>query len=91
MRTCNGNSISPSPTVRSTATLDDSARTLADLRNRVNTDQKRAGWLALDVPLLELSEPALSRFTKPQRERICEPAFYDLLHRELSRRYLASD
>lgn len=51
--------------------------------------ESRPGWLALDVPPLELWEPALSRLTRPQRERIVEPAFYDLLHRELSRRYLA--
>lgn len=52
--------------------------------------ESRPGWLALDVPSLELWEPALSRLTRPQRERISEPAFYDLLDRELSRRYLAS-
>lgn len=52
--------------------------------------ESRPGWLALDVPPLELWESALSRLTRPQRERISEPAFYDLLHRELSRRFLAS-
>jgi hypothetical protein len=46
--------------------------------------------MMLDVPPLELWEPTLSHLTKPQRERISEPAFYALLHRELSRRYLAS-
>jgi integrase/recombinase XerD len=52
--------------------------------------ESRPGWLALDVPPLELWKPTLANLTKPQRERISEPAFYDLLHRELSRRYLAS-
>ncbi|MHC4879301.1 MAG: site-specific tyrosine recombinase/integron integrase [Planctomycetota bacterium] len=52
--------------------------------------ESRPGWLALDVPPLELWESTLSQLTRPQRERICEPAFYDLLHRELSRRYLTS-
>lgn len=52
--------------------------------------ESRPGWLALDVPPLELWEATLARLSKPQRERICEPAFYDLLHRELSRRYLTS-
>ena len=51
--------------------------------------ESRPGWLALVLPPLEVWQPVLQQLTVQQRERISEPTFYDLLHRELSRRYLA--
>lgn len=51
--------------------------------------ESRPGWIALDLPPLEEWQPFLSQLTSQQRERIQEPAFYDLLHKELSRRYLS--
>ena len=51
--------------------------------------EPRPGWLALEVPPLESWQPALAQLTAAQRERITSPEFYDLLHRELSRRYVS--
>lgn len=52
--------------------------------------ESRPGWLALEVPPIEDWQPVLERLTSAQRQRLSDPSFYDLLHRELSRRYLAS-
>jgi hypothetical protein len=51
--------------------------------------ESRPGWIALDLPPLEEWQSVLGQLTSQQRDRIQEPAFYDLLHRELSRRYLS--
>lgn len=51
--------------------------------------ESRPGWIALDLPPLEEWQSVLNELTLQQRDRIQEPAFYDLLHKELSRRYLS--
>jgi integrase/recombinase XerD len=55
----------------------------------ISIRESRPGWIALDLPPLEDWQPVLARLPAAQQQRIQEPAFYDLLHRELSRRYLA--
>lgn len=55
----------------------------------ISIRESRPGWIALDLPPLEDWQPVLAQLSPAQRQRIQEPAFYDLLHRELSRRYLA--
>lgn len=55
----------------------------------ISLRESRPGWIALDLPPVEDWQPVLDQLTPPQRLRIQEPAFYDLLHRELSRGYLA--
>ena len=51
--------------------------------------ESRPGWLALDVPPLEAWQPVLARLTSTQRQRLIDPSFYDLLHHELTRRFMA--
>jgi hypothetical protein len=48
----------------------------------------RRGWINLDIPPLEQWEGALSWLSRRQRERMEEPAFYELLQREIPRRLL---
>lgn len=55
----------------------------------ISIRESRPGWIALDLPPLEDWQTTLAQLPAAQRQRIQEPAFYDLLHRELSRRYLA--
>lgn len=55
----------------------------------ISIRESRPGWIALDLPPLEDWQPVLAQLSPEQRQRIQEPAFYDLLHRELSQRYLA--
>jgi hypothetical protein len=55
----------------------------------ISIRESRPGWIALALPPLEDWQPILAQLPPEQRQRIQEPAFYDLLHRELSRRYLA--
>ena len=51
--------------------------------------ESRPGWLSLDLPALEMWEEPLKRLSVQQRERIESPEFYQLLQREVTRRYLA--
>ncbi|MDH3716506.1 MAG: tyrosine-type recombinase/integrase [Planctomycetota bacterium] len=51
--------------------------------------EARPGWVTLDLPSLEKWESSLSRLTVGHRERIEDPAFFELLQRELPRRLLA--
>jgi integrase/recombinase XerD len=55
----------------------------------ISIRESRPGWIELNLPPLEDWQPVLVQLSPAQRQRIQEPAFYDLLHRELSRRYLA--
>jgi len=48
----------------------------------------RRGWINLDIPPLEQWDESLSWLSRRQRERIEEPAFYELLQREIPRRLL---
>ncbi len=48
----------------------------------------RPGWLALDVPPLETWAEPLRWLTPQQRERIESAEFYELLQREITRRFL---
>ena len=48
--------------------------------------QPRPGWINLRIPAKEQWEPALTQLTRPQRERIDAPEFYELLQREVARR-----
>ena len=51
--------------------------------------ESRLGWLSLDLPALEMWEEPLKRLSVQQRERIESPEFYQLLQREVTRRFLA--
>jgi site-specific recombinase XerD len=51
--------------------------------------EPRAGWVAIDLPPLEHWEEALLWLTPEQRERVGSPAFFQLLQREITARYLA--
>jgi len=46
----------------------------------------RSGWVNLEIPPLEQWEEPLHWLSRTQRERIEEPAFYELLQREIPRR-----
>jgi len=48
----------------------------------------RRGWVNLEIPPLEQWEQPLRWLSRRQRERIEEPAFYELLQREIPRRLL---
>jgi len=48
----------------------------------------RHGWMNLEIPPLEQWEGPLRWLSRTQRERIEEPAFYELLQREIPRRLL---
>ena len=48
----------------------------------------RRGWVNLDIPPLEQWEESMHWLSRRQRERIEEPAFYELLQREIPRRLL---
>lgn len=56
----------------------------------ISIRESRPGWIALDLPPLEDWQPVLAQLPIAQQQRIQAPAFYDLLHKELSRRYLAA-
>ena len=51
--------------------------------------ESRPGWLSLDLPPLEAWEERLRQLSAPQRQRIESAEFYELLQREVTRRYLA--
>ena len=51
--------------------------------------ETRPGWLSLDLPPLEAWAESMKWLTPAQRERIESPKFYQLLQREVTRRYLA--
>jgi hypothetical protein len=46
----------------------------------------RRGWVNLEIPPLEQWEEPMRWLSRQQRERIEEPAFYELLQREIPRR-----
>jgi len=48
----------------------------------------RRGWVNLEIPPLEQWEEPLRWLSRQQRERIEEPAFFELLQREIPRRLL---
>ncbi len=67
--------------------------TIARNPNRVRLDgivvkESRRGWLSLDLPPLEMWEEPLKQLSVQQRQRIESPEFYELLQREVTRRYL---
>jgi hypothetical protein len=51
--------------------------------------ESRPGWLLLDLPPLEVWAEPLKQLSVPQRKRVETPEFYQLLQREVTRRYLA--
>ena len=51
--------------------------------------ESRPGWLSLDLPPLEVWTEPLKQLSVPQRKRVETPEFYQLLQREVTRRYLA--
>jgi site-specific recombinase XerD len=48
----------------------------------------RRGWVNLEIPPWENWDEPLRRLSPPQRQRIEEPEFYELLQREIPRRLL---
>jgi len=46
--------------------------------------EARPGYVTLEIPPLEHWSEQLSWLTRPQRERIEEPEFYELLQREIA-------
>jgi integrase/recombinase XerD len=50
--------------------------------------EARPGWLTLDVPPLERWEEPMRWLTPEQKSRIESPEFYELLQREVARRFL---
>ena len=50
--------------------------------------EARPGWLTLDVPPLERWEEPMRWLTPEQKTRIESPEFYELLQREVARRFL---
>ena len=49
--------------------------------------EMRPGWLNVQVPPLETWSGTMRRLTDDQRERLETPEFYELLQREISRRF----
>ncbi len=60
----------------------DHAITLTSIQLR----EPRPGWFSLELPPAEAWEPALRWLTPAERDRILDPAFYELLQREVPRR-----
>jgi hypothetical protein len=58
-------------------------------RDGIVVKESRPGWLSLDLPALEMWKEPLKRLSVQQRERIESPEFYQLLQREITRRFLA--
>lgn len=50
--------------------------------------ESRPGWIALDLPPLEVWEDRLRWVSPGQRDRITSPDFYQLLQKHLSQRFL---
>lgn len=50
--------------------------------------ESRPGWIALDLPPLEIWEDRLRWVSPGQRDRITSPDFYQLLQKHLSQRFL---
>ncbi len=59
------------------------------IRHRNVLPESRPGWLSLDLPPLEVWAEPLKQLSVPQRKRVETPEFYQLLQREVTRRYLA--
>ncbi len=51
--------------------------------------EPRPRWVTLEIPPLEAWQKPLSWLRPEQRERIASTDFYQLLQREITRRYLA--
>lgn len=49
--------------------------------------EMRPGWLNVEVPPLESWADPMRRLTAAQRERLEKPEFYEMLQREISRRF----
>lgn len=48
--------------------------------------EPRPGWFSLELPPAEAWEPELRWLTPAERDRVLDPAFYELLQREVPRR-----
>ena len=51
--------------------------------------EPRPGWVTLDIPPLEAWQARLEGLPVAQRERIESAEFFELLQREVTRRFLA--
>jgi site-specific recombinase XerD len=51
--------------------------------------EPRAGWVALDLPLLDFWEPQLRRLSAEDRQRVESAEFYELLRTHVGPRFLA--
>ena len=49
--------------------------------------EARPGWLTLDVPPLEHWQEPMKWLTPEQKTRLESPEFYELLQREIARRF----
>lgn len=52
--------------------------------------EPHSGWVTIDVPPLEVWRDELARLPEARRQRLFDASFFQLLQRELSRRYLAA-
>ena len=55
----------------------------------ITVREARPGWVTLDLPPLERWAEPFRWLTPPQKERINTPEFFELLQREITRRFLA--
>jgi len=68
--------------------LIDDGRSPVELTG-IRLREARRGWVTIELPQLDAWDPCLRRLPAAHRERIEEPAFFELLQRELPRRLLA--
>ena len=52
--------------------------------------EARPGWVSLDLPPLETWAEPMKWLTPQRKERMTTPEFYELLQREVTRRFLGN-